>query len=244
MRLAWALPVVLVACGGAPPPAPAAAPENVVVTAPRTTPAPAIAWKGGRFTTEGLPAVARAGEVAVIDVRDSDGGRGYPNLRIEVHDRADKVIQTIPVMTSNEFEALAPGGAPSPTLARRIADANRALASLHQLHDLVPMTALDVAKPSDGPAHLAMGNDIDVDFAGDHLDVLVHDSEQVLAHRITTSWLVPPSQTCAKCQRCEHPAYLGGVSYAVGISVVVVDIAYMGTDICWEPSDQRHVVAW
>ena len=237
--------VALAACGGAKAsaPAPDPVPSNVAVPV-RSTPAPAITWQDGGFHTDRLPAAARGGEVAVVAVRDNDGGRGYPSLRIEVRDRSDKLIQTIPVMTANEFEALAPGGKPGAMLARRIADANHALATLHGLHDLVEMHALEVQKPTNTPAHLAMADDIDVDFGGDHVDVLIHDSERVLAHRATGSWEVAPSKDCAKCEMCEHPAYLGNAYHATGIDLVVVDVAYMGTDTCWEPSDQLHVVAW
>src|SRR5690348_5431505 len=96
--------VALAACGGAKATAPAAGPADPVpsnVAAPvRSTPAPAIAWQDGAFKTDRLPAVARAGEVAVIAVRDNDGGRGSPNLRIEVRDRTDRLVQTIPVITA------------------------------------------------------------------------------------------------------------------------------------------------
>lgn len=252
MRLARALAVLagaagawaVVGCGGSRAPAPDPAPQNVVQPPARSTPAPAIAWQDEHLVTTGLPAVARAGELAVIDMRDNDSGRGNANLRIEVRDRTDRLVQTIPVMTADEAEALAPGGHASPTLARRIADANRALASLHQLHDLVAMQPLEVQKPSGSLAHLAIGHDIDVDFSDAHLDVLVHDGERVLAHRATGGWEAAPEKSCAQCPVCDHPAFLGAAYHVTGIDLVVVDIAYMGTDTCWESSDQRHVVSW
>jgi len=39
-------------------------------------------------------------------------------------------------------------------------------------------------------------------------------------------------------------AFLDGVYHAEGINVLVAQIGYRGTDTCWEPADQMHVVVW
>src|SRR5277367_6387479 len=98
------LVLVLVACGGSPAPqaTPTAPAENHVQPSPRETPAPAVAWgTDHRFASHGLPAVARGGELVVVPVVDSDGGRGNANLHVEVRDRSDHTVQTIAVATSD-----------------------------------------------------------------------------------------------------------------------------------------------
>lgn len=237
---------LLLACGSPPPRAPAA---NHVDPARRATPAPAIDWKDTRFAVRGLPAIARGGELAVVAIEDSDGGRGYPNLHLEVRDRADHVVETLPVMVSNDFEKLVPDAQhPTPELAKRIADVNRRLAALHDAHDLVAMAPLEMMKTGD----LARGDDLAVEWVGDRLLVERQPAAdapvQRLARRDGTPWLAVQGQRCAQCPPCDNPAYLAGAYHAdienTFMPVVVVEIGYHGSDTCWEPGHQWHVVAW
>ena len=234
---------LLVACSAPPTPPPAIV-SHVEDQPPRSTPAPELAWKDSSFAADTLPAVARGGEIVVVPHRDSDGGRGYPNLRVEVRDRADKVIQTLQVMTSNEFETLAPGGTPSPALQHRIDAANAELVKLHGLHDLVPMHALEVQKPADGEPHFAIGDGLDVDWSKDHLHVFHHNTDRSFITLDGTPWLAKSYKPCANCDLCENPPYLAAVYHATGINLLVVEIGYKGTDLCWDPGDQLHAVAW
>lgn len=235
---------VVGACGGSPPPA-QPAPMNRAEVMPRATPAPAIAWREQSFAIDGLPAVARGGELAIVAASDGDGGRGYPNLRVEVRDRSDKVVQTIGIMVANDYERLAPGGAPSPELARRIADANHELAMLHGLHDLVVMHPLERQKPADeGDPHLAIGDGFDVDWNLDHLHVFRHDANRSFITLDGKPWLAKPGPRCASCDPCENPAFLANAYHARDERLIVVELGYHGTDMCWEPGHQWHVVAW
>ena len=86
----------------------------------RSTPAPAIAWARIAVRVAGLPAIARDRSLAVVAVVDSDGGRGFPNLRIEIRDRSDRVIDKRQILESNDFEQLAPDGKPNAELEHRI----------------------------------------------------------------------------------------------------------------------------
>lgn len=233
------------ACGGpthahAPPPSGAAElpPE-------RATPPPSIEWRDGNFVTTGLPAIARGGEVVVIGYHDADSMRGFPNLRVEVLDRHDQVVWKVPIMVPTEYEQLAPDGAPSVELARRIGHANAELQRLHGVHDLVPMRALGVLPPGDGVApHMASGDGIDVDWADDHLHVFRHNSERAVVTREGTGWLEPDHKPCAGCDVCHNPAFLDAVFHAPEIQAVLVWIGYKGSDTCIEPSARPHVVAW
>ena len=248
MRAAAAVAMACVACGGKPPPGEAHPPAQQTpldspVTA-RATPPPRLAWRGGAFVADGLPAVARSGELAVVAVRDSDGARGFANLHVEVRDRTDKVAQTIAVMTVDEFEQLVPDHkTQTPELAHRLEIANHELAKLHGVHDLVAMHALEVQPTKDLP-HLAIGDELEVDFSVDHMHVFHHNEDRPFITLGATAWLAKPGKRCPDCPPCENPALLAGAYHVVPIAVLVVDISYSGTDTCGEPPDQWHVVAW
>jgi hypothetical protein len=219
----------LVACSSA---TPASAPQPALAgtraPSPPTGPAPRIAFRDGTFDTSQLPAIARSGELAVVAAVDGDGGRGYPNLRLEVRDRRDRIVESQLVLVSNDFETLVPDALHAgPELERRVAVANTKLAALHADHDLVAM------RTAEGLA---------VTF--DNARLRVRKDGKLLADVDGTSWLAPSGKRCPQCEPCENPAYLAGVHKADGIDAVVVRIAYKGTDTCWEPGDQQHVVAW
>lgn len=205
----------------------------------RTTPAPHIAWRDNAFGTDALPVVARAAEVAIVAVRELDGERGFPNLKLEVRDRTDKTIQTITILNSNEYETLAPGGAASTTLQQRIDAANVELARLHDLHDLVAMKPLEIQAPTDNTfPHLAIGDGVDVDWSSDHVHVFRHNSDRQVVTVDGKAWLAPVRPSC------DNPAFLRAAFHAPELAVVVVQLAYRGSDSCGVPSDQFHVVAW
>jgi hypothetical protein len=211
----------------------------------RDTPAPKITWSDNGFVTPMLPAVARAAEITVVAVRDRDGERGFPNLAIQVRDRNDKTLQSITVLVPNEYEALAPGGTPGDVLQKRIDAANLELAKLHGLHDLVAMKPLDLQQPPDGSdQHLAIGDNLDVDWNKDHLHVFPHNVDRAVTTVDGHGWLSQSHTSCAGCSVCENPAFLGAVYHAPSINVIVAEIRYHGTDSCEEPGDQPHVIAW
>lgn len=205
----------------------------------RATRAPHIAWKDNAFGTEALPVVARAGEIAIVAVRQIDGERGFPNLRIEVRDRGDKTIQTLSILNSYEYEKLAPGGIAGPELQKRIDAANTELTRLHDLHDLVVMKPLEIQAPTDNTfPHLAIGDGLDVDWSSDHVHVFRHNSDRQVVTVEGKAWLAPVRPNC------DNPAFLRSAFHAPELTVVVVQIAYRGSDSCGVPSDQFHVVAW
>jgi hypothetical protein len=177
-----------------------------------TTPAPSIEFRDASFVTSGLPAIARDGGLVVVPMVESDGGRGFPNLRIEVRDRSDRLTRRIDVMAASEYETLVPDGTrATPALGRRMLAANEVLTRLHTSHELLPMRAT------------AAPRDLAIDFAA-------------------SGWLAPVGRRCAQCPLCENPPYLDAVFEADGSDVLLVRIAYRGTDLCWEPSPQYHVI--
>lgn len=243
MRALGLVAVALVGCGSSRP-TPDLPSHAAASVAPRTG-APAIAWSGAAFQQTALPAVAQGGEVIAVGRIESDGGRGYPNLVIELRDRGDHIAKSIPVLSSNEYEQLVPGGQPSKAFTDRIAAANAELARQDSVHHFVAMHELGLQKAEDGgDAHLAMGDSFDVDWSKDHLHVFHHNTDHPLATIDGTPWLVKDSPLGHGGDVCHNPAYLRKVFHAPDINVLVVELAYHGTDTCWEPGDQFHVVVW
>ncbi|MEP6861866.1 MAG: hypothetical protein ABJE66_14665 [Deltaproteobacteria bacterium] len=237
------------ACGGshaAPPPMGTEPLAGSAADVPkRETPPPVIEWKDHAFATDMLPAVAKAGEVVVVPVRITDE-RGYANLTLEVRDRTDTTVQTIQVMTPNEYESFAPGGTPSAALTRRIAAANAELARLHGVHDLVAMGPMEIQPPTGTTAaHLAMGDGLDVDWNADHVHIFRHNQDRPVFTRDGHKWLAPSHVSQAGAGTCDFPSFLRAAYHAPQLSVVVVQLAYKSpSDACGVPSDQFHVVAW
>ncbi|HEY3803247.1 MAG TPA: hypothetical protein VGL61_11600 [Kofleriaceae bacterium] len=236
----------IAACGSPSAPAekPASPAQNTELPAERTTPAPSIDWKNGAFVTTGLPAIARGGEVVVLAYQDHDQARGFPNLRIEVRDRHDATVWKVPVMLPTEYEQLSPDGTLTPALGLRIGHANAELQRLHGVHDFVPMHALELLTPQQGDPHLATGDAIDVDWDTDHVHVFRHNSDREIVTRDGRNWLEPDHQPCPACEVCKNPAFLANVFHAPEIDAVLIELGYKGTDTCWQPSDQLHVIAW
>ena len=227
---------LLAACSGSPDPV--SVPSN---EAPhRATPAPQLVFTNNAFVTDGLPAVARAGELVIVPVREIDGERGYPNLHLDVRDKGDHTVQTIAVLGASDYEAQAPGGVASKTLTDRIAAANTELVKLNDLHDLVAMKKLEIQPAAENAlAHLAMGDGLDVDWGGDHLHIFRHNSDRAVAIRPAVGWQAPVRSNC------DYPAFLANAYHAPEIPVVVVELGYRSpSDMCGVPSNQLHVVTW
>jgi hypothetical protein len=237
VRAQVALAAIVVACGAAPKPVL----SGHGAATPPTGPAPRIKFANGAFDdSEGLPAVARRGTVVVLELRDNDAGRGNPNLRLEVRDRRDKPSEKLAVMAANEFERLVPDGLQAaPPLEQRIAAVNRRLAELHEEYDLVPLQEYGNAELF---GRTIEASDFIATFGSDSVFSMRTRDGKLLASVDGTPWLAPSQTRCAQCPPCENPIWLK--SLYVGDKLVVVRVGYTGTDTCWEPSDQLHVVAW
>jgi len=233
--------LTLAACSGAS--TTAREPGAVANASTHLVPTASIAWNAEehRFVAAGLPAVARGGELAIVAVSGGDGGRGYPNVHVEIRDRADQLVRAISVVDANDWERLAPDGTPGTELDHRIAEVNRTLAELHDRHGLV------AARPLTVDDHVARGNGITVDWTNAKLEVWQRFADRPMSRQDAFSqlavvdgqaWLARPDRDCT------NPAFLRAAYHAATIHLVVVDIAYRGTDTCWEPADQWHVVAW
>jgi hypothetical protein len=207
----------LAACGAAPPATTRPTTDETTPEAPRT-PAPRVDWAGDHFEVHGLPAVARANEILVVDAPAAAAAR---ELRLEVRDRDDKALETI-VVTPTTTDA-----------------ANQRLVTLHGVHALEAMHAIAVEPGHDGEDnHWATGDNLDIEWRDHRLSVFVHNGRDALVVDDGTPWLV------ADRGACRSPAYLHQVFHAVKHDVAVIAIGYRGGDGCEAMVDQRHVVTW
>jgi hypothetical protein len=233
LRLAWV--AVLVACGppGTPPltgRAPSEAPA---------TPEPTVRWTQREIMTEGLPAIASDGSVVVIAHRDSDGGRGNPNLTLIEKDRGDREVARLVVLTATEADDL-----PLLQIDDRFAKATAWLSGRHAATHLVPMTKLVVSMLTDDAPAQATGGGVTVRWMPNEL-TLERTSGAPIQRTTPTSWLATDYPMCQGCSEvCHNDAFLGDGYLDAARQAVLVVISYRGTDTCWEPGSQEHVITW
>lgn len=237
-RLAW---LVIAACGPPGPPLSGGTAANRA-EAPTAAlgPAPTVRWADRDFTTTGLPAIASDGSAIVIAHRDNDGGRGNPNLTLIEKDRADRVVHRRVVLSPNDLDYLDPA-----EIASRFERATAWLRERHDAHHLVALTALALDEPDLGaPPPLARGPRVTLRWTPNQL-VIEREREAALVRATPRSWLAADHPMCSGCREiCHNEAFLGGGYVDLARSTAVVVVSYRGTDTCWEPSSEHHVVAW
>lgn len=252
MRTVALLLLSLVACGGSPK---TGALGNVAGAGGPPGPAPTITWSGGvpmdggSFESTGLPAVADDGSRVLYAWQRGDGGRGFPNLRLVVADRADKALETRIVLDADAVEAKAD--------ALDVAVDNRYLADSNAAHRWRPMTAGEVTPvggeaedPDSGAmypsAWSSKAGDIAVRF-DDDAHLVIEQAGKVVVDRVMKDWLVldrPMYAGAAADEICSNPIFLSSLAVDGARRIALVGVDYHGTDTCWEPSGEYHVVAW
>lgn len=238
MRLGWMFAIA--ACGQtAPPPVTSRTTAEAPTAEVPATPEPTVRWSARTIVTQGLPAIARDGTSIVIAHRDNDSGRGNPNLTLIEKDRDDRDVSRLVVLTANEADTLAP-----PQIEARFKQAAVWLHERHAARHLVPMTALTTGLPTgNGPAP-ATGDGVTLRWTPNQL-VLERGPITLVRRATPVTWLAPDYPMCRGCSEvCHNEAFLGGGNVDLARKVVLVIVAYRGTDICWEPSVQEHVVSW
>lgn len=226
--------LALGACGSSTTTAP---PLQGSAAPPPASPAPSIGWSTDRFAHTGLPAVANEGQIVVFWTSMNDGGRGYPNLTLESRTRGDAPDQKTKVLSVDEYEAMVPETTPSPAFTKRIAAGNQWLADLHRRLDLRPMRELVVDSTDRWTQHAAKIDDVTLDWQKDHLTIR-RGAVTLVSRDTPASWNASSKDSCANASK------LGAAWIDIGRRVALVDVTYNGTDACWEPSDQLHVVSW
>lgn len=220
MRLAS---IALIAACTHPPAEPPSgrSPQPAPVTAgPRVT-------FSGDFRLTGLPAVATDGSLVVIAHKESDGARGNPNLTLIARDRSDRVVDQLVVLTSDEAEHIKPE--------TRVDMAQAWLDAKQRAMPLVPLADLGhtqgVTRETLGSIHWATSR---ITIAG------------AVDRPTPDTWLAKDHPLCDQCngEICHNEAFLDQAFLDTARKVALVIVAYDGTDTCWEPAAQEHVVAW
>nr|MDQ3366875.1 hypothetical protein [Myxococcota bacterium] len=168
-----------------------------------------------------------------------------------IKDRRDHETERFVVLAADEADGMVSASGPIPALRTRLTRANGRLVALHALHDLRPLTALATAAPEapvTGTPRHARGADLAITWDTRRLTIRggVTGADAVLLDTTTpTSWLVADRPMCAGCpETCSNPAFLRAAHADAARAVAVLTISYGGTDLCWEPSSQHHVVSW
>lgn len=251
MRIVLGLTLLAAACGGTSHPATIG---NGASGGP-VGPAPTVAWHtddgtdwGGDFAVTGAPALAADGGSVLIASQGEDGARGAPNLTLEVRGRDDRATATRVVLTADAAvgdESQAPSP-PRPD----IDGANAWLATQHAKAGFAPLTEATVTADGDGfldsSTWTVAAGAIGVRFdASAHL--VVTDGGKPVIDRTMDGWLVkpyPPYDGAGPDELCDNPIALRTAYVDAAHRVAVLLVSYRGTDTCWEPDSQYHVVAW
>lgn len=229
----------LAACAHGEPPPPLTGRASI------TTPPPSVAWRDREIAITGLPAIAGDGSSVVLAHRDSDGGRGNPNLTLVERDRGDRVVRRLEVITASEVDQL--GAA---EIARRFDAASAWLDERHAAAHLVAMTALELRAASDDAPALATGLGTRLRWTPGELVIELAPAGgagpgERIVRTTPPSWLVADRPMCTGCSEiCHNDAFLGGGYVDLERRAAVVVVSYRGSDTCWEPGAQAHVVAW
>lgn len=237
--------LVLAACWSSPPPV---APATSTTPPPATLPAPSIAWDE-RHIVARLPAIASDGSIVVLGIEVPDGARGNPNFRIEVRGRDDKLRSSHDVLTVTDVEsgAFFDETGPLAPLRDRVTSANAHLATLHETHRLVPLKKLTLEHDDGAPlaSQTAHGGNLVIAWNNDHVvitDERGNGKTVLLDLPAPASWLAPPRRS--NTHACANPAFLDETWASPEHRLAVITVNYEGTDICWEPDAQLHVVTW
>jgi hypothetical protein len=211
-------------------------------------PPPTLTWSGGApvdggsFATAGLPAVADDGSRVVVAWQKGDGGRGYPNLTLRVIGRDDRELDTRVVLDANLIDDMYPEV--------DVTLDNEYLATTHQQWRWRPLAAAEVAEEASdemfSTRQSATVGDLSVRF-DDGAHLVIEHGGKVVVDAVKQGWLAadrpmydgaPPEDTCS------NPIFLEGVHADAGRRLAVILVGYRGTDTCWEPSSEHHVVSW
>jgi hypothetical protein len=204
------------------------------------TPPPSVAWRGRDIAITGLPAIARDGSSIVIAHRDSDGGRGNPNLTLVEKDRGDREVRRLAVITATEVDELS-----AAEIARRFDGAAVWLDERHAAVHLVAMDALELHPGTDeAPATATGDNGAQLRWVPSALELVLGPGSRVL-RSTPPSWLVADRPMCPGCTEvCHYDAFLGGGYLDRERRAALVVVSYRSGDTCWEPGSEAHVVTW
>lgn len=229
--------IALAACGSHGSAPPLLQGSATSTTPAPTTPPPSVTWIDNGFDSPGLPAATADGTRIISAERETDGGRGSPNLRIVSRDRSDGISEKITILRVEEVDAMFAQDGRHPQLDARISAANTWLANLHRSSTLIRLPALEVDGSDGYTQHAARAAGVELDWTSDVVTIR-HGHQLVTAHPTPATWHATGHDGCS------NPAKLGAAWVDLERKLALVEIAYNGTDLCWEPSAQQHVISW
>jgi hypothetical protein len=235
--------LLVAACGGTSPTA--NAPHNEAAHPTTVGPAPSITWSTedevGNFETKGLPAVSFDGSRVLIADVQHGAGMSPPNLTLREIDRSDHAAghqDVLPWDPSGPDDAKPEPGA--------VDAANKFLASSNEELGWTAMTGIQPDEISDPDGKNpdqwhAVAGAVEIVFSNEQR-LTVKDGGKVVFDKDEPAWLAPPNHNGDG--PCGNPAYLDQAYVDGAHRLALVVIAYHGTDSCWEPSPEMHVVTW
>jgi len=197
---------------------------------------PAIAWSGGvpadggDFVVVGFPAVSPDGARVLVAQIGEDGGRGAPNLVLEVRGRDDRTVARRVVLDADDVFGPPPAAAPD------VAAANAWIATQGQGAAWRSLAAVEAEAASldAGPWRFRQGDaELSVDGAA---RVRVRVGQRAVVSAVRRGWL-KPSPDCVRPLKADR----GFVD--AGLRIAVVDVWYLTSDLC-DVDGEAHVVAW
>lgn len=207
-------------------------------------PPPTLAWTGHQFESTRLPAVSADGTAVLLGLEDNDGGRGNPNYRFELRDRRDAKLAGHPVLSVDEVEALQDGEGNLRGMDVRIAAANRWLTEQNAARRFTPLAELDVETGDEiATAFRATGHGVTLEWKPNHVTITL-GGKPLVARDTPPSWNADRRPRGSGGEVCENPAFLGAAWVSLPHKLAILTISYAGNDLCWEPSNAPHVIAW
>ena len=204
----------------------------------------------GEFRTSGLPAVSHDGTRVLIERVDNDGGRGAPNLTLAVRDRADAKVAEYVVLTADSAAGSSDDSGEIAPAKPDVTAANAWLADQHRSAAFTVLAPGTVDSDSESILEqtrwsVAVG-DATITLDQDAKLVVVQGGKPVLS-KTMSAWIAPsyPMYPNAPAdEQCSNPHFVDAAYIDPAHKLALLRVAYTGTDSCWEPASELHVVAW
>lgn len=210
-------------------PLPDAAPAPPVVDAapPPDAEAPYVMTPLDRINAVPVAMATKDGKLVLLRIVDDDGARGDPNLAFELRDRSDRTTKRQVVLALDETLSDAKH-------LQRIAAAEKLIAA----HALAPVPLL---VPGDDKTF--EGEGLTIDTRRGRI-VIEQGTQQLLDRAMPATWKSKSYVDKLEGITCTNPEFVRTAYAAPAKKLVVLEVAYEGTDSCWAPSARLHVVSW
>jgi hypothetical protein len=188
--------------------------------------------------------VSADGAAILLGLEANDGGRGNANFRFELRDRSDAKLAGHSVLTVDEYDEIQGTDGKLRGMDARIDAANRWLAEQHAARRFVPLTELPVETGDEiATPFRAIGSGVTLEWRGNDVTI-TEGGKQLVARDTPPEWGDQRRPRGGPGETCENPAFLGQAWISLPHKLAVLSVSYSGNDLCWEPSNAPHVIAW